>query len=543
MSVPMNCGDAIVQSLLQHGVDTVFGLPGVHTYPFFDALYRAGDAVRVITPRHEQTTAYMAFGYAKSTGKVGVYSVVPGPGMLNTSAALCSAYGASAPVFCVTGQVPSDYIGSGKGHVHELPDQLATLRLLTKWAARIDHPAEAPGLVAEAIRQALSGRPRPVALEVPWDILTQKAPLEIIAPLGKYPDIESDPDEITKAVNILKDAKNPMIMVGGGAVDASAEVLALAEMLQAPVASYRSGRGIVSDEHYLGFNCASGMKRWPETDVLIGIGSRLQLIWFGWQARPNVKTILIDIDPQQRARLKPDVGIVGDAKTSVQALTAALDRVSSPRASRREEFEAIKQRTLCEIQKVKPHVQFLEVIRQVLPRDGFLVEEICQAGFTSLFAFPVYAPRTFVTCGHQATLGFGFPTALGVKVANPNKAVVSLAGDGGFQFGIQELATAAQYGINLVVIVYNNGAYFNVMRDQQERFNGRLQSSLLRNPDFLKVAEGFGVRGYKAATPVALKAALENALSESAPALIEVPIELGTEGSPWEFLQAPPPRK
>jgi acetolactate synthase-1/2/3 large subunit len=155
----------------------------------------------------------------------------------------------------------------------------------------------------------------------------------------------------------------------------------------------------------------------------------------------------------------------------------------------------------------------------------------------------VYAPRTFVTCGHQATLGFGFPTALGVKVANPNKAVVSLAGDGGFQFGIQELATAAQYGINLVVIVYNNGAYFNVMRDQQERFNGRLQSSLLRNPDFLKVAEGFGVRGYKAATPVALKAALENALSESAPALIEVPIELGTEGSPWEFLQAPPPRK
>jgi len=539
MFVQMNCGDAIVQSLLAHGVDTVFGLPGVHTYPFWDALHRAGDKFRVYTPRHEQTTAYMAFGYAKSTGKLGVYSVVPGPGMLNTAAALCSAYGASAPILCLTGQVPSDYIGSGKGHVHELPDQLATLRLLTKWADRINHPAEAPGLMAEACRQALSGRPRPVALEVPWDILAQSALVEMVAPLAAGPAIEPDPDEVAKAAKLLKDARNPMIMVGGGAVNASAEVLGLAEMLQAPVACYRSGRGIVSDEHYLGFNCASGMRQWPKTDVLVVVGSRMQLIWFGWQKRPEVKSILIDIDPQQRARLKPDVGIVGDARKSVQALRDALEHVASPRASRKEEFEAVKQKVWRDIQKLQPHVQFLEVIRQVLPRDGFLVEEICQAGFTASFAFPVYAPRTFVTCGYQATLGFGYPMALGVKVAHPGKAVVSLSGDGGFQFGIQELSTAAQYGINLVVIVYNNSAYFNVMRDQKERFNGRVQSSGLRNPDFQKVAEGFGVSAYKANTPAALKSSLEKALSQSLPALIEVPIELGTESSPWEFLQAP----
>ena len=268
----MTGGEAIVRSLLLHGVDTVFGIPGVQTYGLFDALHRAGDKVRVIGPRHEQTTAYMAFGYAKSTGRVGVYSVVPGPGVLNSAAALSSAHGASTPVVCITGQVPSDYIGSGKGHLHELPDQLATLRTLIKWAARIEHPSQAPGLVAEAFRQASSGRPRPVALETPWDIFNMKAPVEIRAPGARDPAPQPDPEQIDKAAALLKEAKNPMIMVGGGAVDASRAVLELAELLQAPVVSHRGGRGIVSDEHYLGFNSAAGLKRWSQTDVVIGIG-------------------------------------------------------------------------------------------------------------------------------------------------------------------------------------------------------------------------------------------------------------------------------
>src|SRR5262249_17060433 len=174
----MTGGDAIVQSLLLHGVDTVFGIPGPQTYGLFAALHRGGDRLRVVCPRHEQAAGYMAFGYARSTGRVGVYTVVPGPGLLNSTAALCTAYGASTPVVCVTGQVPSGYIGSGRGHLHELPDQLATMRTLTKWAARIDDPAEAPGLVAEAFRQATSGRPRPVALEMPWDVFELEAPVE-----------------------------------------------------------------------------------------------------------------------------------------------------------------------------------------------------------------------------------------------------------------------------------------------------------------------------------------------------------------------------
>ena len=541
MSETMTGGEAIAQSLAAHGVDTVFAIPGVQTYHLFDAFARAGDRLTVIGPRHEQTTAYMAFGYAKSTGKVGVYSVVPGPGVLNSTAALCSAYGASTPILCVTGEVPSDFIGSGKGHLHELPDQLATLRTLTKWAARIDHPAQAPSLVAEAFRQMCSGRPRPTALEMPWDIFGMTAPVEVTPAAQKYPSIEPDTDVIERVAKLVESARNPMIMVGSGAVNAAPEVLALAERIQAPVVSFRGGRGIVSDEHYLGFNCASGFQRWHDTDVLIGIGSRLELQWFRWPDQPQgLKIVNIDIDPTQTARIKPDLAIVGDARECPVALESCLARLGVGNLTRRTEFQSVKDKALAAIGKVQPHIDYLKVIREALPADGCLVEEICQAGFTSYFGFPVYEPRTFISCGHQGTLGFGFPTALGVKVGNPDKAVVSITGDGGFMFGVQELATAVQYGINIVVILFNNNAYGNVLRDQQRLFEGRLIGSELHNPDFVKLAESFGVSACRVSTPGGLRTELERALGLDAPALIEISIDGNAEVSPWEFLMPQP---
>jgi acetolactate synthase I/II/III large subunit len=528
--------DAIVQSLIAHGVDTVFAIPGVQTYHLFDAFARNAERMRVIGPRHEQTTAYMAFGYAKSTGNVGVYSVVPGPGVLNSTAALCSAYGASTPVLCVTGQVPSAYIGSGKGHLHELPDQLATLRTLTKWAERIEDPAQASRLVAEAFLQMRTGRPRPVALEMPWDVFGMQAPVEPVTPQA-VSQVEPDPDAIERAGGLLRNAHNPMIMVGSGAMHACDEVLALAEALQAPVVPFRSGRGVVSEAHPLGFNCAAGFKRWAETDVLVGIGSRLELLWFRWPDKPaGLKIINIDIDPEQVPRLGPDVAITADAKTSTARLLAAVERTGPRRASRLDEMQGVKARTWQEAQKIQPHMEYLAAIRDVLPDDGFFVEEICQAGFTSYYGFPVYRPRTFVSCGHQGTLGFGFPTALGVKVANPYKAVVSITGDGGFMFGVQDLATAVEYGINLVTVLFNNNAYGNVLRDQARLFDGRVLGSRLRNPDFVKLAESFGMAGVRASSPAQLCRELEVALANDAPALIEVPVDAASEVSPWEFL-------
>ena len=525
-----------MRSLLLHGVDTVFGIPGVQTYGLFDALYQARDKIRFITARHEQATAYMAYGYAKAGAKPGVFTVVPGPGLLNTLAAVCTAYATSTPIVCVTGEIPAAAMGSGAGHLHELPDQLATMRSVMKWAACIRHPSEAPALINEAFHQATTGRPRPVGVEMPWDVFSMQSAVALQPPSAPAP-VGHDPDLIAQAAALIKVARNPMIMVGSGAMHACEEVQALAELLQAPVVPFRGGRGIVSEAHHLGFNIASGYARWPETDLVIGIGSRMELRWSRWGTpKQAMQSICIDIDPAQITRTHADVGIVGDAKAATRDLLAALEQVISTRPSRKTEFEASKARTVIETQRVQPHMNFLAAIRDVLPRDGILVNEVCQAGFTSEFGFPVYAPRTYISAGHQGTLGFGFPTALGVKVACPDKAVVSMAGDGGFMFGVQELMTAVQHGINLVTIVYNNSAYGNVHRSQVHEFAGRVIGSELQNPDYVKLAESFGMAGYRAADPSALRTTLAQALAANAPALIEVPIERGSEVSPWPFL-------
>jgi acetolactate synthase-1/2/3 large subunit len=510
----ISTGEAIVRTLVREGVDTVFGIPGVQTYELFDALGRA-EGIRVVAPRHEQAASYMAFGYAKSTGRTGVYSVVPGPGVLNSSAGLCTAYGASAPVLCLTSEVPSPYIGVGLGHLHELPDQLGTLRTLTKWAQR------------------------PVALEAPWDVLTVRAPVDP----GAGADAPGEPaaaisgDAIERLAEVLHRAERPMILVGGGAQHAAPEVLAVAEHLQAPVVSLRSGRGIVSNEHHLGLTCAEGFELWAQTDVVLGIGSRMELAWFRWPDRPDaLKVTTIDIDPTQATRLGSAAAVTGDAAAACALLAEALAARGARRPSRAQELAAVKAQVAAQIADITPHAAFLAAIREVLPRDGFLVEEICQAGFAATYAVPFYEPRTYVSGGHQGTLGFGFQTALGVKVANPGRAVVSLTGDGGLQFGLQELATAAQEGIGVVTVLFDNGAYGNVLRDQQTLYDGREVASRLNNPDWRKLAEGFGVSHLTARTPDELRTAVDTALGAGEPALVHVPVDPASERSPWPLL-------
>ncbi len=533
----LSTGQAVVRSLIRNGVDTVFGIPGVHTYGLMDALYEQRERIRFIVNRHEQGSGYMAYGYAKSTGRVGAFTCVPGPGVLNAGAALCTAYGANAPVLCVTGNIQSYNIGRGRGILHELPDQLAILRGLTKWSERINHPAEVPSIMGEAFKQLASGRQRPVAVETPWDIFGAQALVGPDLPIDAVPPPEPDSDAIARAVALLHGAKNPMITVGGGAIGARAEVQELARLLQAPVTSHRSGRGIVGEDTPYGFSCGAGYKPWLATDVLLGIGSRLELQYLRWTKLPaGLKVIRIDIDPTEMVRLKPDVGIVTDARLGARALLDALSTSLPQRPSREDEFAALKAEFRQEIRKVQPQMAYLDVIREVLPRDGFFVEEISQVGFASRFGFPVYEPRTFVTGGYQDNLGFGFMTALGVKIANPDKPVVSITGDGGFMFGVQELATAVKYGINLVTIVFNNASFGNVLRDQHTAYMGREIGSTLTNPDFVKLAESFGATSYLAKTPAQLKAALEKGFAQSGPVLIEVPVERGSEVSPWPYL-------
>ena len=537
MTEQRTTGEAIVDGLLAHNVDTVFGIPGVQTYPLYDALARTPE-ITVYGPRHEQTAAYMAFGYAQSTGRPGVFSVVPGPGVLNASAAVLSGYGASAPMVGLTSEIPSAFMGRGLGHLHEMPDQLATVRTFTKWASNISHPADASAVVAEAFHQATSGRPRPTMIAAPWDVLAHTSPR---VPCVPRPEVATpiDPARVERAVAPLALARNPIIMVGGGARHAAAGVLALAEFLQAPVVSFRGGRGVVSDEHSLGFTCAEGFERWGECDALIGIGCRLELMWSRWPDRPkDLPIILLDIDPQQFVRLEATVGILGDAAHSTVALLAALQESMPAAASRAEEFTLLKAAKQAELLQLQPHVDYLHALRRALPRDGFLVEEICQVGFASYFGFPVYEPRKFVTCGHQGTLGFGYPTSLGVKAAHPDKAVVSLNGDGGFMFGIQELATAVEYNLSAVAVVFNNHSYGNVLNDQRRLF-GRSLGSELKNPSFVEVARAFGAKGTHVDNPLDLEREVADAINANVPAVIEVAMPLDASASPWRFLMPP----
>ena len=536
-------GEALVQSIIRHGVDTIFGLPGVQTYAVFDALARHEDQIRGFYTRHEQGAAYMAFGYARSTGKPGVYCVVPGPGVLNSTGALCTAWGCNEPVLCLTGQVPSAFIGKRRGHLHELPDQLSTMLALTKWAARVDDSTLTHEVIDRAFREMLSGRRGPVSVEMAWDVMARKVEIsDGEAPAALKPPL-LNPDEITSAVKMIAEAKNPLIAVGSGALDAAEEVLALAEMLEAPVTANRSGRGIVSEYHPLGVNSVQGFELWPDVDLVIGIGSRLEVPYLRWAGpkcfakRPETpRLIRIDIDPDEMTRMAPDAGIVGDSKSAVAALVSQLEtRIDKP-VSRRADIAAAKAAGALTTDSIQPQAGFVRAIRAALPREGILVDEVCQPGYMALAAHPIHAPRTFITSGFQGTLGYGYATALGVKAAHPDKPVVSMNGDGGFMFGMSELATAVQHKLGVVAVVFDNHSFLNVRRDQRRLFDGRVVGSDLHSPDFAALAETFGVRGSVAETPGALQRQLAERLEADEPALIQVPIEKDSEISPWGVL-------
>jgi len=533
----MTGGEAIVSGLVAHGIDTVFGLPGAQVYGLFDAFHQA--QLKVIGARHEQACGYMAYGYARSSGKPGVFSVVPGPGVLNAGAAMLTAFGSNEPVLCLTGQVPTQFLGKGRGHLHEMPDQLATLRTFVKWADRIEYPDVAPTLVARAFQEMMSGRRGPVALEMPWDIFTARAEVGAAKVFETFPAPLPDADHVKDAAMLIAASKRPMIFVGSGAIDAREAVLELAETIDAPVVAFRSGRGIVSNAHELGLTMAAAYRLWPETDMMIGIGTRLELpTMTRWPYQPDgLKSVRIDIDPVEMRRYPPNVAIIADAKAGTRALAAAVGRAGYRKtAGRRSAIREASAAALKEIQKVQPQMAYLNILREVLPANAIVTDELSQVGFASWYGFPVYEPRTFITSGYQGTLGSGFPTALGAKVANPNRPVVAITGDGGFMFGVQELSTAVQFNVGVVTLVFNNNSYGNVRRDQRTRFDGRVVAADLVNPDFVKLAESFGVAASRVSSPDHFRPALEKALVHDGPYLIAIEIPRDSEVTPWTFI-------
>ncbi len=473
----MTGGQALVESLKRHGLEVIFGLPGVQLDWAFDALYDAQDAIKVIHTRHEQATSYMADGYARSTGKIGACLVVPGPGLMNAMAGLSTAYACSSPVLCIAGQIESEQINAGRGMLHEVPNQIQMIQSATKWAACAMKPEDVPGIVNEAFRQLRSGRPRPVEIEIPPDVLQATGDVTLLDPVS-VERAEPDSDLIAQAAKALGEAKKPIIFAGGGVIAAGASeaLKELAEMLQAPVVMTSEGKGAISDRSYLAHSVVGGRRLTPDSDVILAVGTRfLQPTTSPWGPNDQQTVIQLDIDPTEVGRnRKPNIGIVGDARLGLEALVNQAGQHNRKRESREEELSAIKEQANDTVFEVQPQASYGLTIREEMGDDDILISGMTQVGYWSNLGFPVYKPGSYIGAGYQGTLGFEIGTALGAQVGNPDKRVVAVSGDGGFLYQIQELSTAMRHNIPAVLIVFNDGAFGNVRRIQKERFNGRI---------------------------------------------------------------------
>ncbi|MDQ3810031.1 MAG: thiamine pyrophosphate-binding protein [Chloroflexota bacterium] len=540
----MSGGDGLAAQLAREGVRHVFGVPGVQLDYAVDGLAKVADRISYINTRHEQAAAYMADGYARTSGDLGVCMVVPGPGLLNAGSGLATAYACSSRVLCIVGDIPSSAFGRGLGMLHEIPDQSLILRSLTRWSARATQPADLPRLVREAVRQLRSGRPRPVGLEAPPDVLQAAAEMILYQPAHDEAPSAPEADLVRQAAELLANAERPALYAGGGvlAAGASDALRELAEQLDAPVVMSPNGRGALDDRHHLALTSLAGREVLASADVVMAIGSRFldgqQPHWLA----PEARLILLNSEPRDLGEPRtPALALLGDAARGLTMLLRQLADTPA-RRSRRPDLERPRQWAESLLRQIEPQYSWVRALRAGLPEEGILVNEFTQVGYMATVAFPVYAPRTYVAPGYQGALGYGFPTALGVKVAHPERPVLSITGDGGFGWGLAELATARKHNIGLVTVVFNDNAYGNVRRAQMEQFDGRLLGSELVNPDFVRLAESFGVRGARATSPQELEGLLRETLASGAePVVIEVPV--GPMPNPFRSLrQARPPR-
>lgn len=520
----LNGGQALIQSLAGEGLRTMFGLPGAGQYEAVDALY-TDPRIRYISVRHEQATTYMADGYARGSGEIAGALVVQGPGLFNAMAGIATAYATSSPMLVVTGN-----------HHHRKKgldlDHSAWLGPLTKWTALAQSPAEIPALVQEAFRQLRNGRPRPVAIEISSAVFSATEDVTLLEP-APLESVAVDSEAIRQTSALLLAAQKPVIWAGGGVMRSKAAdaVTKLAEYLQIPVVTTRQGKGTLPEDHPLALRMAelrfAPLRSWLEQrDLILAVGTSHNFASFTQQI------IQIDIDetelvPRESGLAIPNLKIHGDAK---DVLTALLRSVSANTAARpvdsttQAEIAAINAARFDPVKQLQPQWDLMQAIRSVLPRDGILVQGMNQMGYYSRNYFAASAPNTYFTCSSHGTLGSAYPIALGAKVAQPDRAAVAICGDGGFLYNLQELATAAHYGINAVAIIFNDNAYGNVLRAQMEEFDGHVIGTKLHNPDFPTLAHSFGVRGVRAEDADSLATELSAALNINRPTLIEVPV-------------------
>jgi acetolactate synthase-1/2/3 large subunit len=526
-SVKARTGGALVaESLEAAGADVAFGVPGIHALAIWEGLRTS--PVRAVGLRTELSAGFAADGYARTSGRPAPLLLSTGPGALISLAALMEAASAHVPVVAIASQIPRGLIGAGRGFLHELPDQKASFEPVVKWAARAEDAADIPALVAEAWRRARTPPSGPAFLEIPVDVLAGETDV-LVGELDPAPDAPPLPpdDALAEAAGLLNAAERPVVWAGGGVLRAGAwdELRVVAERLGAPVATTYMGKGAIPEDDPLALGTALDEPAMREllgdADVLLAVGTELGAETTGQYAlRLGGRLIHVDADPARIGATYEALGLVGDAKAVLGALAGRLP--GPPRENGPARVTALRQR-VGEARR-EPELGLLRTIRNALPRDAVTAWDMTILAYWAAAHFPVYEPRTFHYPLGSGTLGYAWPAALGASLAAPGRPVLAVAGDGGFSYGIAELAAAGQHGLDAKLLLVDDGGY-GILREYQRDQFGETTDVDLVEPDFRALAEAFGVP-VVSVPPAEAGAAVAAAFAEEGPAVVHVPARL-----------------
>lgn len=522
-------GEALVAALAAHGVEQIFGIPGTHNLEVYAHLQAYG--IAHFSPRHEQGAGYAADGYARSSGRVGVCLTTSGPALLNAAAAAAQAYSDSVPVLFISPGLPLEHPGLGNGYLHEIKDQSAAMDRIVSYSHRVTSVAEIPLAVAQAFATMQEGRPRPVHLEVPLDLLEAKGPARPVPPVSRATSMAAD-EEISKAAGLLRRAERPGIVVGGGAVRAADEVVGLAELLGAPVISTANGKGVIGADHPLslgtGVHHPAAAEFAAECDVVLAIATELAPsdLWIG--PLPLTGSLVrIDVDPRQIiTNAVPDVAVVADAGQALARLSEMVaDR--SPASGAADRASGWRDQLATDARKEgAAYLDIVTAMSEALGEPGVVAGDSAMACYYgALSNLPAHRPASFLYPTGVGTLGYGLPAAIGAQLAHPDRPVVAMHGDGGVMFTIAELAGAAEAGLPIALLVVDNGGYGEIRNEQVDRGDQPFGVDLGR-PDLVQVARGMGCEGVEVAGGpdfvADLTAALTDAFKAERPTLVLV---------------------
>lgn len=534
----MTGAKALVEALKRQKVNVIFGIPGGALLPIYDALYNS--EIRHVLMRHEQCAAHAADGYARASGKAGICMATSGPGATNLVTGIANAYMDSSPIIAFTGQVPRHLMGKD---AFQEADIISITAPITKYSIQVNEASKIPTIIRKAFHIVLTGRPGPVLIDIPKDIQIEEAKMnfnEEIRLKGYKVNFKPDTIQVKKAVNLLLNAEKPIILAGGGVIVANAtrELIALSELLQAPVATTLMGKGCIPENHPLSLGILgmhgtiASNKLVQEADVLLAIGTR-----FSDRTTGNIETfckdakiIHIDIDPSEiNKNIKVHIPIIADAKNTLKAI---YNQITKKYREKREnqwikrvrELKAIHEEAIKKEKGLKPRKIMVE-LRRIIPQETIITTEVGQNQMWTALYLKIYKPRTFITSGGLGTMGFGFPAALGAKVASPNTPVIDIAGDGSFTMTQQDLASSTTEKIPVTVIILNNSVLGMVAQWQRLFYNRRYSQIHLRGvPDFVKLAEAYEAQGIRVNSIEEFREAIKKSLKSEVTTIIDIPI-------------------